>query len=105
VLRFKTKDQFLTGIWYDRSYDACALEALACRDSLRQYAIQLGVQRVELETDCLHLVQLWNKKDAQRSIIDPVLTEIDDLRLAFQEFFFSYISRLCNKEGVSLFCP
>jgi hypothetical protein len=64
--------------------------------SLR-HAIQLGVQRVELETDCLHLVQLWNKKDAQRSIIDPVLTEIDDLRLAFLEFSFSYISILCNK--------
>jgi hypothetical protein len=40
---------------------------------------------------------LWNKKDAQRSIIDPVLKEIDELRLAFHDFSFSYVSRVCNK--------
>jgi len=52
---------------------------------------------VKLETDCLQLVQLWNKKDAQCSIVDLLLQEIDVLRLAFQGFSFSYISRICNK--------
>jgi hypothetical protein len=39
-------------IWYERGYDAYALEATACRDSMK-LAVQLGLQGVELETDCL----------------------------------------------------
>ena len=57
---------------------------------------------MELEIDCLQLVQLWNKKDVHRSIVDPVLKEIDELRLAFQDFSFSYVSRLCNKVAHTL---
>jgi hypothetical protein len=45
---------------------------------------------------------LWNKKDAQRSIIDPVLKEIDELGLAFHDFSFSYVSRVCNKVSHTL---
>jgi len=63
------------------------MEALACRDGL-VLVKQQGIQHVWLETDCLELVNLW-KKDDQRSIVDPVLKEIDDLRLAFQDFSFS----------------
>ena len=73
--------------WYDRGFDACLMEALACRDGL-VLVKQQGIQHVWLETDCLELVNLW-KKDDQRSIVDPVLKEIDDLRLAFQDFSFS----------------
>lgn len=82
--------------WYDRGFDACMMKAIACRDGL-VLAMQQGVQKVWLETDCLELVNLWQKKDDQRSVIDPVLREIDDLRLAFQDFSFTYISRSCNK--------
>ena len=32
-----------------------------------------------------------------RSIIDPVLRQINDLSLTFQEFSFSFVSRNCNK--------
>jgi hypothetical protein len=42
-------------IWYERGYDVCALEVMACRDGLK-LVVQLGLQRVELETDCLQLV-------------------------------------------------
>ena len=69
-----------------RSRDACWMEALVCRDALRATKLQ-GLQWVHLETDCLELLQLWEKRDSQRSAICPVLEEIDDLRLAFQEFF------------------
>jgi hypothetical protein len=47
-------------------------------------------------------VQLWNKKDVQPSIIDPVLKEIDELCLTFQDFPFSYVSRVCNKVAHTL---
>ena len=77
------------------------MEALACKDSLI-FASQLGVQNVAVETDCLQLVQLWNKRDSQRSIIDSTLKEIAELSLAFQSFTLSFVSRICNKVAHSL---
>lgn len=61
--------------WYVNLLDAEMGEALACRDA----------------TDCLELVQLWNKKELQRSILDPILSEIEVVRLAFIEFVFKYV--------------
>jgi hypothetical protein len=61
-----------------------------CHDGLK-VATQLRLQRVSMETDSLELIHLW--KETQRSIIDPVLKEIDELRLAFQDFSFSHVSR------------
>ena len=45
---------FLTGqaTWHDRAFDACSMEAAACRDGLK-LAGRLGFQRVNLETDLL----------------------------------------------------
>ena len=40
--------------------------------------------------------------ETDRSIIDPILWEIDELRLAFQEFYLSFVSRNCNKVAHSL---
>ena len=77
------------------------MEAVACRDGVR-FAAQLGLQRVAIETDCLLVVQLRNKMETQRSTIDPVLREIDKIRLAFHEFSLSFISRNCNKVAHSL---
>jgi hypothetical protein len=45
--------------------------------------------------NCLQVVQLW--KETQRSVIDPILNEMEEISLAFQEFSFSFISRNCNK--------
>jgi len=70
------------------------MEAMACRDGL-MLDVQLGLQRIALETDSLELVQLW--KESQRFVVDPVLQEIDQRRLAFHEFSFSHVSRNCNK--------
>jgi hypothetical protein len=72
------------------------MEALACRDGLKQ-AMQLGLRRVQLEFDCLQVVQLWKRKDMQRSILDPILKEMEEISLAFYEFSFSHNSRNCNK--------
>jgi hypothetical protein len=53
-----------------------------CRDGAK-FAAQLGIQRVAIETDWLQMVQLWNKVETQPSIVDPILREIDELRLVF----------------------
>ena len=87
--------------WYEEGYDACSMEAIACKDSLI-FAAQLGFQNVMVETDCLQLVQLWNMRDDQRSIIDSSLKEIAELSLAFQEFLLSFASRICNKVAHTL---
>ena len=87
--------------WYEKGFDACSMEAMACKDSLI-FAGQLGVQRVTMETDCLQLVQLWNKREDQRSIIDSTLREIAELSLAFQDFTLSFVSRNCNKVAHTL---
>jgi ribonuclease HI len=88
---------FQTGqaTWYERALDACSMESVACRDGL-QLAARLGLRRVAVETDCLQFVHPW-RKESQRSVIDPILKEIDEVCLAFQEFSISCVSRSCNK--------
>jgi hypothetical protein len=66
-------------------------------------AAWLGLQRVAVETDCLQFVQLWRKKESQRSVIDPILKEIDEICLAFQEFSISFVSRSCNKVAHNIY--
>ena len=65
------------------------MEALACRDGLK-LAVQLGLRRVQLESDCLQVVQLWKRKDMQRSILDPILKEMEEISFAFHDFSFSH---------------
>ena len=74
---------------------------LACRDGL-DMASQMGVQRVWLESDCQELVKQWQAGDNQRSSILPILKQIQDLSLLFQDFMFSYISRTCNRVAHTL---
>ena len=50
-----------------------------------------------IETDCLQVVQLWNKLEFQPSITDPILRENNYFRFAFQVFPLSSVSRNCNK--------
>lgn len=58
----------------------------------------MGKRRILLETDCLELVQLWRRAEDQRSTVDPVLQEIEDLSRTVDDFSLAYvISRSCNK--------
>jgi hypothetical protein len=81
--------------WYDHCLDALSMESMACRDGLLM-ARQVGAQRVWLETDSQEPVKLWRAGDNDRSSIMPILGEIRELSLVFQEFIFSFISRKCN---------
>lgn len=55
------------------------------------------LQRLQLETDCQVLLNLWKHPTRQNSEIGPLLQQIDDLSRGFVEFSFSYASRLRNK--------
>jgi hypothetical protein len=52
---------------------------------------------VQLESDGLQAVQLWKRKDMQRSILDPILKEMEKISLVFHEFSFPHNSRNYNK--------
>jgi ribonuclease HI len=88
--------QATVALWYERGLDACTMEALACRDGLK-LAVQLGLRRVQLESDCLQAVQLWKRKNMQRYILNPILKEMEEISLAFHEFSVSHNSRNYNK--------
>jgi ribonuclease HI len=83
-------------LWYERGLDACTMEALACRDGLK-LVVQLELRRVQLESDCFQAMQLWKRKNMQRSILNPIMKEMKEISLAFYEFYFSHNSRNCNK--------
>jgi ribonuclease HI len=82
--------------WHEFGVDALMMEALACKEGL-EFARQHGVQRVHLETDCLELVRLWKMEGLQRSIIMPVLQDMKEISLAFQDFSISHVGRDCNR--------
>ena len=84
------------GKWYENILDAGVGEALASRDAVK-LAVQFGFHKIHLETDCLELIQLWEKREMQRSIIAPILSEINEFRLASTEFVFTFASRSCNR--------
>lgn len=62
----------------------------------------MNVQYLHLETDCLELVQLWENRSSQRSIIAPVLRAMEELSLAFNSFVFSHVNRKCNQVAHAL---
>jgi hypothetical protein len=76
--------------------DALAAEAIACHDGL-VYSLNLGVRKLHLETNCQVLVSLWMSRAKQKSVIAPLLQQIEDLSRSFEDFHLSFSSRHCNK--------
>lgn len=66
------------GSWYDRILDAGMMEAIACRDALKE-------------------AQLWDKLEFERSPVGSVLSEMKELSSAFSRFVFKFVSRSCNR--------
>ena len=60
------------------------------------------VQSMVMGNDCLQLVQLRNRREAQRSTIDSTLREVAELSLGFRDFTLSFVSRNCNKVARTL---
>ena len=81
---------------YNHCMDALTTEAYACRDGV-VLAERHGVTRLCLETDCQEVVGLWENRGNNRSVIHPILMEIQERSLQFQDFTFIHASRLCNR--------
>ena len=60
-------------------------EALALRDGVI-FAKLRGFTRVVMEVDCLEVVNLWDSRVVSRSVVAPILLEIEGLALSFTSF-------------------
>lgn len=83
-------------LWYDHCLNAMVTEAMACRDGV-QFALDRDVRRLQLETDCQVLVNLWKNPSSKNSEVGPLLQQIDDLSRSFVEFSFNFAGRECNR--------
>uniref|UniRef100_A0A453JMD1 RNase H type-1 domain-containing protein n=1 Tax=Aegilops tauschii subsp. strangulata TaxID=200361 RepID=A0A453JMD1_AEGTS len=75
--------------------DPLTAEAPALRDGVIFGKLQ-GLQRVVFETDCLELVQLWNSQHFTRSVIAPILLDIEELASSFPSFDIQHVFRQAN---------
>lgn len=49
-----------------------------------------------METDCLTLVNLWNTRHNDRSVVAPILAEIGELSSSFLVFVIQHVTRSAN---------
>ena len=106
----RTSSTFLAA-WskpYPHITDPLIAEASALRDGVI-FAQLRGFSQVLMETDCLELVQLWHSRRFSRSIVAPLLLEIEELALSFLSFDVQHVLRnsnmsahLCAKHACSL---
>lgn len=75
--------------------DPLVAEALALRDGVI-FAKLRGFTRVVLEVDCLEVVRLWDSRLFSRSLIAPILAEIEGLASSFISFCIQHVSRNSN---------
>jgi hypothetical protein len=76
------------------------MEALAVRDGVR-LAADLGLSRVEVETDAKEVVNLWKERSTGRSEIAVILHEIEELSSNMEFLKLDFIGRKAN-EGAHL---
>ena len=76
------------------------MEALAVRDGV-QLTTDLGLSRIEVETDSSVVVKLWNDQAQGRSEIVPILLEIEDITRNMEVFHLRFIGWEAN-EGAHL---
>lgn len=67
-----------------------------------KYAYEAGFRRLEVETDCLGLVELILGSRKERSILQSMVTDICALACNFQCCNFNYASRQCNMVAHSM---
>jgi hypothetical protein len=76
------------------------MEALAVRDGFK-LACDLGLSRIEVESDGREVVKLWEARAQGRLEIAAVLQEIEDLSTNLDYFQLKFIGREVN-EGAHL---
>jgi hypothetical protein len=73
---------------------------LTLRDGVR-LACDLGISRVEVETDASDVVKLWKDRNQGRSEITSILQEIEGMTSNLEFFQLAFIGREAN-EGAHL---
>mgnify|MGYP000852564673 CR=1 FL=1 len=71
--------------------DPFIAEVLSIREGTI-FARLRGYTHVQLESDCLEAVNLWNSRYTDRSVIAPILDEIGELAFSFTSFFAEILS-------------
>ena len=49
-----------------------------------------------MEVDCLEVVNLWDSRAASRSVVAPILLEIEGLASSFNLFVIQHVKRASN---------
>ena len=75
--------------------DPLVAEATAVREGV-VVAMLRGFARVEIETDCLEVVNLWKSRRNSRSVIAPLLLDIAELIAQFNYFDILHVRRHAN---------
>ena len=87
-------------IWYGQTANVLIMEALAVRDGVR-LACDIGLSKVIVESDAQEVVKLWRDRNQNRSVIAPILQEIEELSGSLQSFQLNFVGREAN-EGAHL---
>jgi ribonuclease HI len=85
-----------TALWFAHAASALILEAEAVRAGIR-LAIDMGIQRVIIETDALEVVNLWKEKGTGRSIITSICQEVRELSGFLASFELNHVKRHANE--------
>jgi hypothetical protein len=75
--------------------DLLIAEAIALKEGVI-FATLRGYTHVIMETDCLEVVNIWNSRYTDRSVIAPILFEIGELALSFISFVVQHVIRSAN---------
>ena len=75
--------------------DPLVAEATAVREGV-VVALLRGFTRVQIETDCLDVVNFWNSRRTSRSLIAPLLLDIEELAASFTSFDILHVKRHAN---------
>jgi hypothetical protein len=70
-------------------------EAMSLREGVI-FAKLRGFSRVVFEVDCLEVVNLWNSRAASRSVVAPILLDIEGLASNFTYFVIQHVKRPAN---------
>jgi ribonuclease HI len=82
-------------LWYKYAASPLIMEAEAVRDGVR-LATDLALQRIQLETDSLEVVNAWKDSGTGRSIITSIVNELKELSGLFSSFEIKHVSRSAN---------
>ena len=75
--------------------DPLVAEATAVREGVIVATLR-GFARVEIETDSLEVVNLWKSRRISRSVIAPLLLDIEELVAQFLYFDILHVRRHAN---------